>query len=285
MFTFHCYQGNFVAFLVSEEDYDLFGYGDYGDLDLFPFARSGFEATPRKQVFPSPPSGQRVRLRSGGAPHKGYLEMFHSDRWGLVCDGGSWTVEEADVVCRQLGFRRGVRRTTQGLVHGPVSAGRKLTERVACTGRETGLEKCAVEYSRGGSGGSGCKLDENVVSVTCVHDSLAVCEPGEVPWKGFCYSVNLNRSSFADAQEACRQQGKRLVEVSDQQENDLLSELLVQSPLSQGLLREVWTGGMGHRTRRSSMFYWHGSAKRMDGEGGHCLVLLKLHLLPSGRQN
>ena len=66
---------------------------------------------------------------------------------------------------------------------------------------------------------------------------------------------------------ACRQQGKRLVEVADQQKNDLLSELLVQSPLSQGLLREVWTGGMGHRTRRSSMFYWHGSAQRMDGEG------------------
>ena len=45
------------------------------------------------------------------------------------------------------------------------------------------------------------------------------------------------------------------------QENDLLSELLVQSPLSPGTLREVWTGGMGHRTRRSSLFYWHGSER------------------------
>ena len=44
-------------------------------------------------------------------------------------------------------------------------------------------------------------------------------------------------------------------------ENDLLSELLVQSPLSPGTLREVWTGGMGHRTRRSSLFYWHGSER------------------------
>ena len=254
--------------VASEEDYDLFGYSDYNDLDLFPFARSGgFKVAQQRQVFPSPPSGQRVRLRSGGAPHKGYLEMFHSDRWGLVCDRGSWTVQEAEVVCRQLGFRRGVRRTTQGLVHGPVSVARKLTESVACAdGRESGLEKCEVEYSsRGGdNAGSGCKLDENVVSITCIHDSLAVCEPGEVPWKGFCYSVNFNRSSFVDAQESCKQQGKRLVEVADQQKNDLLSELLVQSPLSAGLLREVWTGGMGHRTRRSSMFYWHGSAERMD---------------------
>ena len=204
-----------------------------------------------------------MRLRSGGAPHKGYLEIFHSDRWGLVCDGGSWTAQEAEVVCRQLGFRRGVRKTTQGLVHGPVSQGRKLTERVDCSGRETGLEKCAVEYS---NGDSGCKLEENVVSIHCVHDSLAVCDPGEVPWKGSCYSVNFNRSSFAEAQEACGRQGKRLVEVSDQQKNDLLSELLVQSPLSQGLLREVWTGGIGTRTRRSAMFYWDGSASRMDSE-------------------
>ena len=108
MFTNHN-RGNCSP--VSEEDYDLFGYSDYSELDLIPFARSGVAS---RQVFPSPPSGQRVRLRSGGAPHKGYLEMFHSNKWGLVCDGGSWTVEEAEVVCRQLGFRRGVRRTTQG---------------------------------------------------------------------------------------------------------------------------------------------------------------------------
>ena len=100
-------------------------------------------------------------------------------------------------------------------MHGPVSAERKLTESVACSGGETGLEKCAVEYSS--DAGSGCKLDESVVAVTCVHDSLAVCEPGEVPWKGFCYSVNLTRASFSDAQDACRRAGKRLVEVTDQQ--------------------------------------------------------------------
>ena len=53
-----------------------------------------------------------MRLRSGGAAHKGYLEMYRSDRWGLVCDD-EWTLAEAEVVCRQLGFSRGVRRTTQ----------------------------------------------------------------------------------------------------------------------------------------------------------------------------
>ena len=62
-------------------------------------------------VHPSPPSGQRVRLR-GASTFKGYLELYHSDQWGLVCDD-DWNREEADIVCKQLGFSRGVASTTQ----------------------------------------------------------------------------------------------------------------------------------------------------------------------------
>ena len=62
-------------------------------------------------VHPSPPSGQRVRLR-GASTYKGYLELYHSDQWGLVCDD-DWNREEADIVCKQLGFSRGVASTTQ----------------------------------------------------------------------------------------------------------------------------------------------------------------------------
>ena len=62
-------------------------------------------------VHPSPPSGQRVRLRYGDS-YSGYLEIFHSGEWGLVCDD-DWSREEADIVCKQLGFTRGVASTTQ----------------------------------------------------------------------------------------------------------------------------------------------------------------------------
>ena len=47
--------------------------------------------------------------------------MLMKYRWGYVCDAGTWGVEEADVVCKQLGFSRGVQKTTQGLVHGKVT--------------------------------------------------------------------------------------------------------------------------------------------------------------------
>ena len=78
----------------------------------------GFYVQPRQAntnkavVYPSPPSGQRVRLRGGKHPYSGYLELWHSGEWGFVCDD-DWSRQEADIVCKQLGFNRGVASTTQ----------------------------------------------------------------------------------------------------------------------------------------------------------------------------
>ena len=120
--------------------------------------------------------------------------MLMKYRWGYVCDAGTWGVEEADVVCKQLGFSRGVQKTTQGLVHGKVTEmacanacvwtstvmlnvkveeGLRATERVACSGSESALDECVIEGM--GEGGS-CKLEEDIVSISCVPDSWAACE-------------------------------------------------------------------------------------------------------------
>jgi len=96
---------------------------------------------------------------------------------GYVCDAGTWGVEEAEVICKQLGFSRGVQKTTQGLVHGKVEEGLQATERVVCSGRELYLEECDIEGM--GEGGS-CKLEEDIVSISCIPDSWATCE---VSWK------------------------------------------------------------------------------------------------------
>ena len=125
-----------------------------------------------------------------------------------------------------MGFRRGVKKTTQGLIHGRVDESFKATENVNCSGSEERLDGCSILHNEGDKP---CKLSEDIVSVTCVPDSWAVCRQGEIPWGDQCYEIHLNASGFYDAQEVCRAGGKHLLEVDTQEENDMVSELLFQN--------------------------------------------------------
>ncbi|CAB4062623.1 SVH1 [Lepeophtheirus salmonis] len=198
------------------------------------------------KVLPAPPtSGQTIRLRGGKAPYTGYLEMFRNDKWGFVCDEGSWTIQEANL----------------GLIHGGINEERKMTESVECSGGETSLDKCKIRYSTPGNRYGSCKPSSNIVSITCVHDSLASCKTeGEVPWGESCYSVHTKEANFHEAQSICKGEGKTLLEITSQRENDLVSELLLHNKLSSDLLGEVWTGGLASKTKRSASYIWHGSS-------------------------
>ena len=49
----------------------------------------------------------------------------------------------------------------------------RATEMVECNGDETELEQCS--HTHKDEGRTECKLSENIVSVSCVYDSLASC--------------------------------------------------------------------------------------------------------------
>lgn len=44
----------------------------------------------------------------GSGPHEGRVEIWHDNAWGTICDDG-WDWADANVVCRQAGYRGAVK--------------------------------------------------------------------------------------------------------------------------------------------------------------------------------
>ncbi|XP_071478092.1 scavenger receptor cysteine-rich domain superfamily protein-like [Diadema antillarum] len=83
-----------------------------------------------------------LRLVGGRTPLEGRVEIFHDGQWGTVCDD-SWDLNDAMVVCRQLGnYAALTAKCCQA--YGP-GAGPILMDGVDCDGTESILENCPHE--------------------------------------------------------------------------------------------------------------------------------------------
>ena len=102
--------------------------------------------------------GLPVRLADGSSPYSGRVEIYRNGVWGTVCDD-NWTIINAQVVCRQLGYGSSSASVDFNV---PAGSGPILMDDVNCSNSHNNLLAC----SHSGLGNHNCDHTEDV-GVTC----------------------------------------------------------------------------------------------------------------------
>lgn len=63
---------------------------------------------------------KKVRLVNGNSENEGKVEVLYNGTWGSVC-GNDWDIDDANVVCKMLGYARAL-NTPDGNIFGQSSS-------------------------------------------------------------------------------------------------------------------------------------------------------------------
>ena len=84
-------------------------------------------------------SFERIRLQGPTSQNgAGRVEVYYKEQWGTIIDNG-WNLQNAKVVCRQLGYKNGVPLQANDVPNGD---GKMWLRYVSCTGNEQSLASC-----------------------------------------------------------------------------------------------------------------------------------------------
>ena len=111
----------------------------------------------------TPPPPTEIRLIGGSSELEGRVEVLYGGTWGTICDD-LWDIEDAHVICRQLGFGLALQATSRASFG--QGTGTIWLDNVECIGNETRIEDC----SNNGWGAHNCAHFE---------DAGVVCSAGK----------------------------------------------------------------------------------------------------------
>ncbi|XP_038062142.1 uncharacterized protein LOC119732624 isoform X8 [Patiria miniata] len=161
-------------------------------------------------VICSTPDGS-VRLVDGDSSLEGRVEVYYQGQWGTVCDD-LWDIDDATVVCRQLGFP-GALRAISAADEFPVGEGPIFLDDVGCSGDESTLAECSHrgwnDNNCGHSEDAGviCSTEMQDGSVRLVDGSSSSEGRVEVYYQGSWGTVCDDLFDINDATVICRQLG------------------------------------------------------------------------------
>ncbi|XP_048036362.1 deleted in malignant brain tumors 1 protein-like isoform X2 [Megalobrama amblycephala] len=144
-----------------------------------------------------------IRLVNGSNNCSGRVEILYNDQWGTVCDDG-WDIEDAEVVCRQLGCGRAVRAHSDA--HFGQGSDPIWLDNVECSGSESFLTQCSQNLL--GDHNCGHQEDAGVVclkDIRLVSGSDSCCGRVEILHNGQWGTVCDDDWDMNDAAVVCRQ--------------------------------------------------------------------------------
>ncbi|XP_055517971.1 deleted in malignant brain tumors 1 protein-like isoform X4 [Leucoraja erinacea] len=147
----------------------------------------------------------QLRLSGGGSTCAGRVEIYYNGSWGTVCDD-SWDLDDANVVCGQLGCGYAVEDKIPGFCGR--SKGQIWLDEVRCSGNESYLWNCpSAPWGR-----HDCSHKEDVTVKCSEHKEMRLVNGGrrcegrvEVWYNGTWGTVCSEKLYREEAEVICKQ--------------------------------------------------------------------------------